>query len=520
MVYIINRRNKAHPSLVGSKAWNLFRLQSSFSVPQFVVLSTRAYRNYKRGEDKEGVEDELRRTLALFLRKGKVAVRSSGTAEDLPGVSFAGMYSTTLNVTNASDGMQAIVRAWNSVDSPRAVKYRKKMSVLAGDMAVIIQQQLNPELSGVMVTQSPFSISEVLIECCKGLGDKLVSGRITPARYRIRNQRIVEQRGKDILSERQLLDLVKTGKRIEKFFKSPQDVEWAIQDGRLYILQSRPVFVYATASRKKGMVWCNANVRETIPDPISPMTWSMFDGVFFPAIMIDVFGFPVNEAQYQKFRPVEMLSGRLYWNMNNTIAYGSAIGPMLDLVQGDRAIDPQMATALESVDIKNLPKILPSWKMFFFSFQALTRMTYYLLLGFVRYGWMSQKIERSNDEFENLVAHFAPDQELSAAVEKIKIWMKLVMGKFARRYFGGIFLGGFFLTLLGGLLSVRMGKKGEALARKTITGIIDKTGEMAIRMNRLAALARKKLNFVDITTLKRLYKKRWGIPHTCGEIHE
>jgi phosphohistidine swiveling domain-containing protein len=193
--------------------------------------------------------------------------------------------------------------------------------------------------------------------------------------------------------------------------------------------------------------------------------------------------------------------------MNNTVAYGSAIGPMIDMVQGDRAIDPQMAVALESVDIKNLPKILPSWKMFAFSLQALTRMTYYLLLGFVRYGWMSQKIERSNDEFENLVARFAPVEELPAALENIKGWMKLVMGKFARRYFGGIFLGGFFLTLLGGLLSVRMGKKGEALARKTITGIIDKTGEMAMSINRLASLARKKLRAVDVKALKKLYKK-------------
>jgi pyruvate,water dikinase len=499
------------------KAANLFRLARSFRVPDFTVISTLAYRKYL--VDKTipvQLKRELERTLQYFLKKGSVAIRSSGTAEDLPGISFAGMYSTTLNVKNVDDGIRAIVKAWESAESARVRAYREQMGTGAGDMAVIIQHQLKPQVSGVMVTQSPFSISEVLIESCEGLGDKLVSGEITPSRYRIRSNKLIEKKGKNILSEEHLFTLVRIGKKIEEFFKSPQDIEWAIQKGRLFILQSRPVFVHAPASRKRGMVWCNANVRETIPDPISPMTWSMFDTVFFPNIMIDVFGFPVSEVQYRKFRPVEMLSGRLYWNMNNTMAYGSAIGPMIDFVQGDRAIDPQMAKASESVDIKNLPRILPSWKMFLFSIAALTRMTYYLLLGFVRYGWMSRKIARTNDKFEILCAGFAPSQDLSAAIEKIKDWMRLVMGKFARRYFGGIFLGGFFLTLLGGLLSVRMGKKGEALARRAIIGIIDKTGEMALSINRLAGLARKKLRVVNVMTVKKLYKKDVEF-HACVE---
>jgi phosphoenolpyruvate synthase/pyruvate phosphate dikinase len=507
MIYIISRRARAKPRLVGPKAWNLFRLRSSFRVPEFAVVSTKAYQDAKQGKDIEQVKEEAARMLGRFLKKGKVAIRSSCTAEDLPGVSFAGMYSTTLNIANVDDGIRAIVRVWNSVDSPRVDEYRKKMGIAAGDTAVIIQHQLSSEVSGVMVTQSPFSISEVLIECCEGLGDKLVSGKITPTRYRIRNERTIEHRGKDILSERQRLDLVKMGKKIEKFFKSPQDVEWAIQNGRLYILQSRPVFVYATGPRKKGIVWCNANVRETIPDPVSPMTWSMFDTSFFPGIMIDVFGFPIDEERYRKFRPVEMLSGRLYWNMNNTLAYGQAIGPLLEFIGGDRAVDPQMAAAFEAVDVDNLPRILPTWRMFIFSARALARLIYYLMLGFVRYGWMSRKIANANDELESYCTDFTPSEDLTVATDKIRNWMRVVLKKFARRYFGGIFLGAFYLALLGGLLSVRMGKKGEALARKTIIGIIDKTGEMAISINRLASLARRKLKVVNVTNLKRIYKQ-------------
>lgn len=504
-MYIVNKGNA---QLIGVKAANLLRLAKRFSVPEFVVVSTRMYREYivdrmMSSKHKEALE----KTLQAFLKKGTLAIRSSGTAEDLAGLSFAGMYSTTLNVESVGEGMEAVVVSWQSTDSLRVREYCRQMNVRTGDMAVIIQHQLRPTVSGVMVTQSPFSISEVLIECCTGLGDRLMAGEVTPARYRIRGGRTIQHKGSDLLSSHQLRELVTTGKRIERIFKSPQDIEWAIEDGKLYILQSRPVLLHAATSRSKGTVWCNANVRETIPDPISPMTWSIFDTSFFPGIMIDVFGFPISEAQYRKSRPVEMLSGRLYWNMNNTLTYGKPIGPIIDFVKGDRAIDPQMAVAFRAVDMKNLPKIMPGYRMFIFSITSLVRLSYYLMLGFIRYGWMSKKIAKANDELIAYCQNFEPSEDLAIATDKVNNWMRVILKRFARRYFGGIFIGGFHLALLGGILSIRMGKKGEALARKTIIGIIDKTGEMAISINRLANLARRKLKFVCIMNLKRLYNR-------------
>lgn len=502
-MYIVNKGNA---QLIGVKAANLVRLAKHFSVPEFVVVSTRMYREYivdrmMSSKHKKALE----KTLQGFLKKGMLAIRSSGTAEDLAGLSFAGMYSTTLNVESVGEGMDAVVKSWQSTESPRVREYCRQMNVKTGDMAVIIQHQLRPAVSGVMVTQSPFSISEVLIECCTGLGDKLMSGEVTPARYRIRGGKTIQHRGSDLLSSNQLRELVAKGKRIERIFKSPQDIEWAIEDGRLYVLQSRPVLLHAATSRSKGTVWCNANVRETIPDPISPMTWSIFDTSFFPGIMIDVFGFPISEAQYRKSRPVEMLSGRLYWNMNNTLTYGKPIGPIIDFVKGDRAIDPQMAVAFRAVDMKNLPKIMPGYRMFIFSITSLVRLSYYLMLGFVRYGWMSKKIARANDELEAYCANFSPAEDSAEAVDMVKHWMRLILKRFARRYFGGIFLGSFQLALLSGILSIRMGTKGEAMARKSIIGIIDKTGEMAININRLASMTRGKLKVVSAVRLKKLY---------------
>lgn len=506
-MYIINRRSRSNPQLVGAKAHNLFRLARRFSVPEFMVISTRALSEYLRaGEIQPVLKQEIEKTLRGFLSKGKVAVRSSCTAEDLAGVSFAGMYTTVLDVGDVDHGLDAIVRVWGSAQSARVAEYCRHMDVRAGQMAVIIQHQLDPEFSGVMVTQSPFSISEVLIECCEGLGDKLVSGAVTPTRYRIRNGKTIEQRGADLLPPKRLKELVAAGKRIEHAFGSAQDIEWAVENGKLYILQSRPVIVHATARRSKGKVWCNANVRETIPDPISPMTWSIFDTSFFPGIMIDVFDFPITEEQYKQFRPVEMLSGRLYWNINNTLAYGKPIGPLLDFIKGDRAVDPQMATAFRSVDIENLPQILRAPRMFLFSITALTRLFYYLALSFIRYGWMRNKITRVNAEMDEFCAGFETSADLRNAIAKVKDWMRVVLKRFARKYFGGIFLGVFNLGLLGIILSIRMGKKGEALARKTIIGIIDKTGEMAISINRLAQCARERLPVVSVAALRKLYR--------------
>ncbi len=502
-MYIVK---KGSAKQMGVKAANLVLLDRVFPVPEFVVVSTRMYDEYaSTGTLSPRHRGELEKALKGLLSKGAVAVRTSGTAEDLPGISFAGMYSTTLSVTSTEEGLGAVMRSWESTSSYRVKEYCRRMNVEPGSMAVIIQHQLKPLVSGVMITQSPFSISEVMIECCAGLGDKLVSGKVMPSRYRIRNAKLIERKGRDLLSMKQLMELVDIGKKIERIFKSPQDIEWAIEDGRLYVLQARPVILHAATQRSRGTVWCNANVRETIPDPISPMTWSIFDTSFFPGIMIDVFGFPISEEQYRKYRPVEMLSGRLYWNMNNTLAYGKSIGPIIDSIRGDRAVDPQMAAAFRTVDLTNLPKILPDFRMSVFSIVSILRLSYYLMLGFFRYGWMSRKIARANDELEVYCANFLPAENPAEGVDKVKHWMRLILKRFARRYFGGIFLGSFQLALLSGMLSIRMGRKGEALARRAIIGIIDKTGEMAISINRLASMARRKLKDVTIAKIEKLY---------------
>jgi phosphohistidine swiveling domain-containing protein len=507
-MYLINEYNTATTETVGTKAWHLFLLKKYFRVPEFVVITTHRFRKYRTDKKIPPViEKKLKTTLQYFLKKGAVAVRSSATTEDLPGFSFAGMYHTALNITDVEEGLNAIVRTWNSIDSDRARQYRKRNNIPIGEMAVIIQQQVHSEVSGVMVSQSPFSISEVLIECCPGLGDKLVSGKITPTRYRIRKDRVILREGENILSEKQIFKLVTMSKKIETMLKSPQDIEWTIEKNKIYILQSRPILLNAAMPRRPCLVWSNVNVRETMPEPISPLWWSLLDDFIYSIFIKHVFNFAITREQYEKYRPIEMLSGRVYWNVNNMITYGRPIGPILDLVQGTRSMDPQLATAFRAVDLKYLPKPMSACKMFWFTIIQVPRLVYYILLSFFRYGWLHRKIIKNYKRFESQYESFTPSNDVVQGVENVKNWLKSVMLQFARRYFGGVFLSILYNVLLARMLHLRMGKQGEALAHKLVLGIIDKTGEMVLTINNLAQIAQKNITKITISHLKKLYKK-------------
>jgi phosphohistidine swiveling domain-containing protein len=237
------------------------------------------------------------------------------------------------------------------------------------------------------------------------------------------------------------------------------------------------------------------------------MGWSIFDGVFFPHIFTDVFRFPIDYERYYKYRPVELLSGRLYWNVNNTMAFAKPIGRILDFIRGGEAIDPQFAAAFDAVDRKNLPHVLSPFRMRMFTIVSSWRLMYFVMLGFFRYRWMSQKIRKAYAAFNRVRDDLVPAHNLKVGLQNIEAWFEIILKKFTRRYFGGLCLSVFYLALLSIVLSLRMGKRGELLARKTIVGILDKTGEMVLAINELSRLARKKVKNLTTRNLKSLYKK-------------
>jgi phosphohistidine swiveling domain-containing protein len=506
MTFLAKNFKDARPKEIGTKARNLFRLKKHFLVPDFVVVTTDGFRDYrKHGKISLELDQELRQILKFMLKKGPVAVRSSCTAEDMPGVSFAGMYTTSLNIKDVDSGIEAIISTWDSVDNERVRKYREHMNITSGDMAVIIQKQLEPEVSGVIVTQSPLSVSEILIECCSGLGEKLVSGKISPTRYHINLEGKIECKGKNLLTLAQVKKLTKTGKEIERLFKAPQDIEWAFEDDKLFILQARPITSVIRAAKNTGRVWCNANVRETIPDPISPMGYSFFEKIWFPGIVIDTFGFPLTIEQYEKYPPVERVLGRLYWNMNNTAAYGRSIEPILKFTGAGTAIDPQLGMAMENIDVNAIPSPLSFTKMFLFSLKAMIRMPWFLTKSFFMFRHAKRVIDQACVEIDQLAQNMCPTADFIEGTYNVRNWIQIISGQLSRRYFSGILLSVFYLAVLSKLLGWRMGKQGEAFARMTTYGLLDKTGEMVLALRSLAVCAHSKISCVNDKTLDELY---------------
>ncbi|HIH10703.1 TPA: hypothetical protein HA241_00770 [Candidatus Woesearchaeota archaeon] len=266
---------------VGGKGASLGELSKIVNVPTGFCISVNAYHLFLTENnlyttikkilgnvsinDAEALEEKahqvreliLSKTLSLSiknqivdsyrkLQNKKVAVRSSATAEDLPTASFAGQQDTYLNVSNEKEVLDSIKKCWASLFTSRAIYYREKngfehTKVL---ISVVIQEMVDAEYAGVMFTKDPIEKKYLLIEVVKGLGEKLVSGEVTPNTYHIKKNefKVLKKREYFRFDHHYLDDLSKLGKLIESHYKYPQDIEWAIdKNGKILVLQSRAI---------------------------------------------------------------------------------------------------------------------------------------------------------------------------------------------------------------------------------------------------------------------------------------
>ena len=181
------------------------------------------------------------------LGAGPVAVRSSACAEDSDTASYAGAQETFLNVVGAADVRRRIVDCWASFFSERALFYRERKGSLDDlRMAVVVQQMVEPLKSGVLFTVDPVQRrrDRMVVEAIFGLGEQVVSGHATPDHYVLDRSGVCKRERLShggVLEPAELVRLAELGQTLEEQFGGPQDVEWAIADDRLYLLQSRPV---------------------------------------------------------------------------------------------------------------------------------------------------------------------------------------------------------------------------------------------------------------------------------------
>lgn len=227
----------------GSKAANLASLlQAGFPVPSGVVLTTEAFA--AAGDDLCPELEEALDAILTWSSGLPLAVRSSGTAEDLPDASFAGQYETTLDVVGRSQLEQAVRRCWASLHSSRTSSYRSATEGRDIRMAVLFQPMVEASCAGVAFSADPVTGSrdQVVINAVAGLADRLVSGEVTPEQWVVSGgdaQPVSEP--SEVLDPAIAGRITDLARQVEAHFGVPQDIEWAIEGEAIHLLQARPI---------------------------------------------------------------------------------------------------------------------------------------------------------------------------------------------------------------------------------------------------------------------------------------
>jgi len=293
----------------------------------------------------------------------RLAVRSSATAEDLPGHSFAGQHDTYLGITDIEGCIQAIKKCWASLWTERAYDYRQKNGFdhLDVSMAVIVQSAVAADASGVLFTADPVTgrSDRIIIEACFGLGDILVSGKVTPDRFEVDKNKLTvishtlsqkkimsvlddasvrervvepERTSTGCIDEATATNLAALAKKAEARLGKPQDIEWAVHNSEIFLLQSRPITTIEPGkSWEDRQIWCSNPAKEVMPDVVTPMTSSML----FEATMAEGFFDPVFRMLCvdRGDHPVyALVAGRIYFNAN-------LWGAILRRLPGGRSLD-------------------------------------------------------------------------------------------------------------------------------------------------------------------------------------
>lgn len=328
---------------VGGKGANLGEMVAAgLPVPDGFVVLTSAYKKFveENGieekiqawmqsvsqEDSKSIEEVSRDIKALFERatipaavrealdsnrdffeQTPVSVRSSATAEDLPGISFAGQYSSFLNVIGDAV-YSSIKKCWASLWNGRAISYRIRQGIGHEDIghAVVVQKLVKSDTSGILFTANPVNgrRDQILINAAPGLGEAIVGGDVTPDQWVVEKDSgsVVEEtiarkevmtlrtadgietapvaedlQTKSTLDPSGIEELHRLAIKVERHFGEPQDIEWASEGGTYYLVQTRPITALFPVPQRRedeaGLrIYVNVNLySQAMKEPFTPM---------------------------------------------------------------------------------------------------------------------------------------------------------------------------------------------------------------------------------------------------------
>lgn len=445
----LNSINKEDFLMVGGKAANLGEMiNAGLPVPEGFVVLTSGYQKFVEdnqinvkidsllkgvdAKDVEQLEAISKKIKSLFevadmpqevvedIAKGyqklgskeiAVAVRSSSTAEDLPGISFAGQYDTYLNVEGQEEVCRFVKKCWASLWNGRAISYRMNQNIdnSAIGHGVVVQKLINSEKSGILFTANPVNgrRDQILLNSSWGLGEAIVGGEVTPDQWIVdkTSGKIVEEMiaQKEIMTIRKkdgIEDIEVSGNKqnertldnnevdimlnlalkVEKYFGSPQDTEWAFIDSTFYLVQSRPITslypMPEVRNNKSDLrVFLNINnYSQAMKEPFTPMGQDIIKAIVEG--LVTNYGKKTN--QNDKLWWYQVIGGRIFIDITDFMRTEKSWGKfkkadstdkdpittraLLQLVERNRneIISPDKAVNMKKMITLNLLKILGS----------------------------------------------------------------------------------------------------------------------------------------------------------------
>jgi pyruvate,water dikinase len=272
--------------LAGGKGGMLARMfQGGYPVPEGFVVLPQAFEGERLSDE---AWNEIRDYLSKIRKKSEgalFAVRSSALNEDSARASFAGEFETVLNAGTDKEIQEAIYTVFRSRQSERVKVYSSFQGIeQSHKIAVVVQLMVPSEVSGVLFTADPVtgSFERMIGNYVHGLGEQLVSGEKDAFDFVLRRPNGRYDGPKEF--KKYASALYNYATKLEREMGCPQDIEWAVAGGKLYVLQSRPITTLTSGSPDiyeinenlaEDTIWVNTNVAEAIPDVVTPLTWSI-----------------------------------------------------------------------------------------------------------------------------------------------------------------------------------------------------------------------------------------------------
>lgn len=278
--------NDEFQPLAGGKGAMLAKMyQEGYPVPEGFVILASAFQGEKLSNEVKNEIQAYVRNLRNHHENAKFAVRSSALSEDSAQASFAGEFETVLNVKTDDDVLEAVYTVYRSKESERVRAYTSVQGMeQSHQIAVVVQLMVQSEFSGVLFTADPITGSYINMigNYVHGLGEQLVSGEANAFDFKLARPKGKYEGPQEF--KKFAVELYKHAAKLEKELEKPQDIEWAVAEGKLYLLQARPITTLTAGNLETydmnyslmgDELWINTNIAEAIPDVYPPFSWSI-----------------------------------------------------------------------------------------------------------------------------------------------------------------------------------------------------------------------------------------------------